>query len=65
VCFWQDDFVDNQDTEVLGPNRVTLSVARGNFAHLGASEERLLEYVRAPRPDEGPPKPWTETRTVR
>jgi len=63
VCFWQDDFVDNQDTEVLGPNRVTLSAARANFARLGASEERVAQFVRPPREDEGPPEPWTETRT--
>ena len=56
VCFWQDDFVDNQDTDVLGPNRVTLSVARGNFERFGASEERLRGYVRPPRPEEGPPE---------
>jgi hypothetical protein len=62
VCFWQDDFVDNQDTEVLGPNRVTLSVARSNYSRFGASEERWRSHVRAPRPDEGPPEPWTETR---
>ena len=62
VCFWQDDFVDNQDTDVLGPNRVTLSVARSNFARFGASEERLLGYVREPLPSEGPPEPWTGAR---
>jgi Cysteine-rich CPCC len=62
VCFWQDDFVDNRDTDVLGPNRVTLSEARANFERFGASEERLLQHVRPPRPDEGPPEPWTETR---
>jgi hypothetical protein len=62
VCFWQDDFVDNQDTDVLGPNHVTLSVARANYARLGASEERLAEFVRPPLPEEGPPEPWTEAR---
>ena len=64
VCFWQDDFVDNHDTDVLGPNRVTLSEARANFARLGASDRLWVEEVRAPRPDEGPPRPWTETRTT-
>lgn len=62
VCFWEDDVVDNQDTSVLGPNHVTLSVARANYARIGASEERLLPYVRAPRPEEGPPAPYTEPR---
>jgi hypothetical protein len=65
VCFWQDDFVDNRGTDVLGPNRVTLSVARGNFAEFGASERRFVERVRLPRPEEGPPEPWTETRRAR
>lgn len=62
VCFWQDDFVDNHDTEVLGPNSVTLSVARANFLVFGACEERWVGNVRPPRPEEGPPEPWTETR---
>jgi Cysteine-rich CPCC len=48
---------------VLGPNSVPLSVARENFDRFGASEERWTAQVRRPRPDEGPPKPWTETRT--
>jgi Cysteine-rich CPCC len=64
VCFWQDDFVDNHDTDVLGPNRVRLSVARSNYERWGASEQRFVEHVRAPRPEEGPPEPWTETRTT-
>jgi hypothetical protein len=64
VCFWQDDFVDNQDTDVLGPNHVTLSVARENYARWGASEERWREHVRPPRPAEGPPEPWTQTRAA-
>ena len=64
VCFWQDDFVDNHDTDVLGPNKVTLSEARANFARLGASEQRFVVEVRPPRPEEGPPEPWTERRTT-
>jgi hypothetical protein len=43
VCQWQDDYVDNQDTNVLGPNRVRLSVARANFARIGISDPRLLK----------------------
>jgi hypothetical protein len=60
VCFWQDDFVDNRDTDVLGPNHVRLSVARHNYAEFGAAEERVRPYVRPPRPEEGPPAPWTQ-----
>jgi len=63
ICGWQDDFVDNQDTAVLGPNRVTLSEARGNFAIYGASEARRAARTRDPRPTDGPPQPWTETRS--
>jgi hypothetical protein len=63
VCFWQDDFVDNHDTDVLGPNPVRLSVARMNYNAFGASHRRRLPHVRKPRPEEGPPKPWTERRT--
>jgi hypothetical protein len=63
VCFWQDDFVDNHDTEVFGPNSVPLSVARANFERFGACEERWVGQVRPPRPDEGPAEPWTEART--
>jgi hypothetical protein len=64
VCFWQDDFVDNHDTDVLGPNSVRLSVGRENFARFGAYEPRWVDQVRLPRPEEGPPEPWTETRTT-
>jgi hypothetical protein len=52
VCFWQDDLVDNEDTDVLGPNKVRLSVARKNFADFGASEMRALPFVRPPLPAE-------------
>ena len=62
VCFWQDDFVDNQDTDLLGPNHVRLSVARENYARHGAHEDRWIPNVRAPRANEGPPEPWTERR---
>ncbi|MGB2852362.1 MAG: CPCC family cysteine-rich protein [Solirubrobacterales bacterium] len=60
VCFWQDDFVDNQDVSSRGPNRVSLSTARANFDRIGACEERFVDAVRGPREDEGPPTPWTE-----
>jgi hypothetical protein len=55
VCFWQDDWVDNQDADVLGPNKVTLTEARQNFRVIGASEARDLPFVRPPLPDEVPP----------
>ena len=64
VCFWQDDFVDNHDDDVLGPNSVRLSVARANYARFGAYEQRWADEVRPPRLEEGPPEPWTETRAA-
>ncbi len=59
VCFWQDDGVDNLDTDVLGPNKVTLTVAQRNFRTLGVSEARFLPFVRPPLPEELPPAPLT------
>jgi len=55
VCFWQDDEVDNEGSDVLGPNKVTLEVARQNFRVLGAAEERVRPFVRGPEADELPP----------
>jgi Cysteine-rich CPCC len=58
VCGWQDDPVDNDDTDVLGPNEVKLSVARKNFAQFGAAVRRVdggTPRLRRPRPDEVPP----------
>jgi len=40
VCGWQDDPVDNEDTDVLGPNHVRLSVARENFRSYGHSDPK-------------------------
>ena len=54
VCGWQDDFVDNKDTEVLGPNRVKLSRAKVNYKCLGYSDPRVKTLVRAPKPEETP-----------
>jgi hypothetical protein len=58
VCGWQDDPVDNADTDVLGPNKVKLSVARANFAQFKAVTRRIDNKgprLRPPRPDEIPP----------
>jgi hypothetical protein len=58
VCFWEDDGQDDHDADRVrgGPNRgLSLSMARDNFARIGASEPRRLPLVRAPRSDEHPP----------
>lgn len=55
VCFWHDDGQDSHDADIVrgGPNyELSLSQARANFARIGACTERVLNFVRAPRPDE-------------
>ena len=56
VCFWQDDAVGLRDKwEAVGPNAVSLRDARHNFDRFGACEERFVDDVRAPLPEEEPP----------
>jgi hypothetical protein len=55
VCFWEVDGQDEHDADIVrgGPNyRLSLTQARKNFAAYGACEERFLENVRPPRPEE-------------
>lgn len=55
VCFWEDDGQDNHDADEVrgGPNgRLSLIIARKNFKEFGASDERSVQYVRKPTPDE-------------
>ena len=57
VCFWEDDGQDDHDADVVrgGPNgSLSLTQARENYKRIGASEERRLELVRPPRPEEQP-----------
>lgn len=55
VCYWEDDGQDEHDADVVrgGPNGgLSLSVARANYAQLGACDEGSLRFVRAPLPAE-------------
>ena len=55
VCFWHDDGQDDHNADQVrgGPNyEVSLSQARQNFLQIHASSERVLKYVRAPKPEE-------------
>lgn len=53
VCFWENDNVQNDDPSFPGgANRPSLLEARRNFTQFGAVEERLVAFVRPPRPDE-------------
>jgi hypothetical protein len=60
VCYWEGDdpttfFGQPAPDDPLRPNHVQLRQARENYLKVGASEERLKQWTRAPRPDELPP----------
>lgn len=55
VCYWEDDGQDDHDADIVrgGPNGLlSLTAARENYQRFGACEERMLEHVRPPRPEE-------------
>ncbi len=55
VCFWHDDGQDESEADEVwgGPNyHLSLRQAQKNFAAIGAVEERVKPFVRAPLPDE-------------
>jgi hypothetical protein len=59
VCDWEDDRADNNRRHggpdaPSGPNGISLTQARENFAAFGAALERRSMFVRDPRPDERP-----------
>jgi hypothetical protein len=57
VCFWEDDGQDDHDANVVrgGPNgALSLTEARANYRRFGACDERSVENVRPPRPEELP-----------
>ncbi|MFG2208682.1 CPCC family cysteine-rich protein [Streptomyces sp. NPDC048638] len=56
VCRWEDDGQDdrNADEHIGGPNRVSLTEARNNYARFGAGEERERLRARSPLPEEFP-----------
>lgn len=55
VCDWEDDAVQAVDpTYAGGANRVSLDVARRNFAAFGAISEEARAHVRNPTADESP-----------
>jgi len=55
VCFWEDDGQDDADADVVrgGPNgSLSLTEARANFHAFGAVEQRHVQHVRPPTPEE-------------
>jgi hypothetical protein len=59
VCRWEDDRADNNrrlggPDAVSGPNHISLTQARANFASFGACDEASRGSARGPRPEEIP-----------
>jgi len=49
ICFWEDDAVQfNSPDNEGGANKVSLRQAQRNYVDFGASERRVLPYVRKP-----------------
>lgn len=49
VCFWQyDEVAQKMPDKIIGPNRVSLNMAKNNYKIFGASEERFQKMVRLP-----------------
>jgi hypothetical protein len=59
ICFWEDDDVQLRiPTMAGGANKVSLIDAQTNFQKIGASEERLLQYVRKPNDEDVRDMSW-------
>ena len=53
VCFWQFDTIGQSlPDRVIGPNKVSLNVARDNYSRFGAAQKELLPFVRPPKDSE-------------
>ena len=49
ICFWQyDEVAQNFPDDIVGPNKVSLNMAKKNFELFGAVEKRFLNKVRSP-----------------
>mgnify|MGYP001590543558 FL=1 len=59
ICFWEDDIVQFDDPDYAGgANDVSLREAQKNFIKWGASEKRVLEFVRKPNSSDIKDKNW-------
>ena len=56
VCRWEDDRAIGGPDAVSGPNHISLTEARSNFARFGACDEASRPSARDPRPDEMLPR---------
>ena len=50
ICFWEEDDQDDPKADECwgGPNKVSLTDGRKNLIHIGASDPKDIEHVRAP-----------------
>src|SRR5581483_5244298 len=67
VCFWEDDDATEEYGKPAperpeGPNHIHLWQARQNYLDFGASEKRLIQYVRLPSAAELPDARRAEER---
>jgi hypothetical protein len=58
ICFWQDSISELRFLKNTGANHVNLIEAQKNFANFGASELRLLSFVRPPQESEMRDPEW-------
>ena len=55
VCFWQyDEVAQAKPDKIIGPNKVSLNVAKKNYQLFGAVAERFMTLVRTPHDNEIP-----------
>ncbi len=53
VCFWQyDEVAQKFPDKIIGPNRVSLNMAKRNYKLIGACEEQFVNMVRLPDENE-------------
>ena len=52
VCFWENDPSQIRYPDEPGANKISLNQAKKNYEEFGACEERYIEYVRKPLPEE-------------
>ncbi|HFX6473976.1 TPA: CPCC family cysteine-rich protein [Acinetobacter baumannii] len=55
VCFWEDDNVQNEDSDYMGgANGISLNMAKQNFQLFGAIKKEFIPHTRKPLVEEIP-----------
>jgi hypothetical protein len=60
ICFWEDDLSQLRFQHSTGANHVSLVEGQINFAAIGASEERVREFVRPVMASDVREKEWRQ-----